>query len=231
MSNFIDLSQLQQLLPQPDVTLEPEPTPTVSTAPEPTTQPPQTMPPPDTIPPQQQTQAPLPPIIVNVPEPREDRKRNWYPRSPYWQGYGYGGQGLYPVIGQTQGIGSDNSIKTGDITTTWQHGNVTQENVQQQQATLTPQTPVMIPTPPPPPPPKGSDGLSMRTKIVLGLCAAALVGVLGYFAYKKFMSKKKANNKRNINNNNNANNNLFDSLNNALNNTGNNNRLPRPPQS
>jgi hypothetical protein len=224
MSNFIDLNQLQELLPQPDVTLEPQPTPTVSTtAPEVTTQPP-----PQTIPPPPLTQAPLPPIIVNVPQQQEKRRRD-YPRSPYWQGYGgiYGGNGMYPIIGQTQGIGSDNSIRTGNITTTWQQGNVTQENkVQQQLETPQPQQQQPLPIMTPPPPAVATKSSNRTTKIIIGLCAAVLIGVLGYWAYKKYTSKTKSTNNKTINN---ANNNLFESLNNALNNT-NNNALPRPPQ-
>jgi hypothetical protein len=236
MSNFIDLNDLKNLLPQPDVTQAPPP----ESIPPPLPPPPQTIPPPQTFTPSPSPTAAPPPIIVNVPEPKD---KDDYPRSPYWGGSRY----YLPNYPQYLGSEVDNSIKTGNISTSWGSNNNNTSTEQQMNTPMTtppPRNPMPILTlTPAPRAVQQEEGMSMTTKIVLGVCVAILIGGASYMAWRYFKNKKKSkgsNNKNstttrrnNTNNTNNNNNNFMNNLgsNNTTTNNNNNNNLPRPPSS
>lgn len=254
MSNFIDLNDLKNLLPQPDVTQAPPPETVMPTPPVTLPPPPQTIPPTpnETCPPgymrdplvfrsdggpvpcvpintPSPTAAP-PQIIVNVPESKD---KDDYPRSPYWGGSRY----YLPQYPQYLGSEVDNSIKTGNITTSWGSNN---NNTSTEMNTPMP-TPMATPAPiltltPAPRAVQQEEGMSMTTKIVLGVCVAILIGGASYMVWRYLKNKKKSKGSNNNNSttrrnnaNNNTNNNFMNNL--GSNNTNNTNNLPRPPSS
>ena len=248
MSNFLDLNQLKDLLPKPDVTVSPPPqTVTVPPSPIDPTPSPTPMPMPTIPPPEPITQQPAPqqPIVINVPPPTTERpprrEDDYYPRSPYWSGRRY----TYPQYPQLVGSEVDNSIKTGNISNTWGTNNNNDSSVQTIRPSPQPVQPQII-VPPATPRPirqkKEGEGMSMMTKVVLGLCALIILGGAGYLGWMYFKRKNKGNkgnkgnaNKGNTKNNTNNNsfmNNFNNNMSNNSNNSNNNNTgLPKPPSS